>query len=115
VVVRFIGVDVHRDFCEVAIVEDGRLRFARQVASTPSELEMFACSLAPDDVVAMEATANALAIARIVEPHVARVVLADPKAVRRITGLRAKTEQDRRGAVGSPAGSRFFGGGVDAG
>jgi transposase len=93
VVVRFIGVDVHRDFCEVAIVEDGRLRFAGQVASIPSELEVFACSLAPDDVVAMEATANALAIARIVEPHVARVVLADPKAVKRITGLRAKTDK----------------------
>ncbi len=91
--VRFIGVDVHRDFCEIAVVEDGRLRFAGQVASTPSELEVFACSLAPDDVVAMEATANALAIARIVEPHVARVVLADPKAVKRITGLRAKTDK----------------------
>ena len=23
---RFIGLDVHRDFCEVAIVADGRLR-----------------------------------------------------------------------------------------
>ena len=90
---RFIGVDVHRDFCEVAIVEDGRLRFAGQVASTPSELEVFAGSLAPDDVVAMEATANALAIARIVEPHVAQVVLADPKSVKRITGLRAKTDK----------------------
>jgi transposase len=93
VVVRFIGVDVHRDFCEVAVVEDGRLRFAGQVASAPSELEVFACSLAPDDVVAMEATANALATARIVEPHVAQVVLADPKAVKRITGLRAKTDK----------------------
>ena len=90
---RFIGVDVHRDFCEVAVVEDGRLRFAGQVASTPSELEVFACSLAADDVVAMEATANALSIARIVEPHVARVVLADPKSVKRITGLRAKTDK----------------------
>jgi len=91
--VRFIGVDVHRDFCEVAIVENGTLHFAGQVASVPSELKEFAGSLAPDDVVAMEATANALAIARIVEPHVARVVLADPKSVKRITGLRAKTDK----------------------
>jgi transposase len=93
VVVRFIGVDVHRDFCEVAVVEDGSLRFAGQVASTPSELEVFARGLASDDVVAMEATANALAIARILGPHVARVVLADPKSVKRITGLRAKTDK----------------------
>ena len=90
---RFIGVDVHRDFCEVAVVEDGGLRSVGQVGSTPSELEVFAESLGPDDVVAMEATANALAIARIVERHVARVVLADPKAVKRITGLRAKTDK----------------------
>jgi transposase len=93
VVVRFIGIDVHRDFCEVAVVEDGRLRLAGQIESLPAELEVFAQSLAADDVVAMEATANALAIARIVEPHVQRVVLADPKAVKRITGLRAKTDR----------------------
>jgi hypothetical protein len=96
VVVRFIGVDVHRDFCEVAIVEDGRLRFAGQVASAPSELEVFAGSLAPDDVVAMEATANALAIARIVEPHVARVVLADPKSVKRITACGPRPTRSTR-------------------
>jgi transposase len=93
VVVRFIGVDVHRDFCEVAVVEDGGLRFAGQVASTPSALKAFACSLEADDVVALEATANALAIARIIEPRVERVVLADPKSVKRITGLRAKTDK----------------------
>jgi len=34
-----------------------------------------------------------LAIARIVEPHVARVVLANPKAVKGATGLRAKTDK----------------------
>jgi hypothetical protein len=52
---------------------------------------MFANSHAPDDVVALETTANALSIARILEPCVERVVLADPKSVKRITGLRAKT------------------------
>lgn len=56
---RFIGVDVHRDFCEVALVDDGRLRSAGQVLTTPAALKLFACSLAADDVVAMEATANA--------------------------------------------------------
>jgi len=90
---RFLGLDVHRDFCEVAIVEDGRLRLAGRVLSTPAALELFGRSLAPDDVVAMEATANALAIARIIEPHVARVVLANPKAVKAATGLRAKTDK----------------------
>jgi transposase len=91
--VRAIGVDVHRDFCEVAIAEGGGVRSAGRVLTTPAALELFARSLAPSDVVAMEATANALAIARIVEPHVARVVLANPKAVKGATGLRAKTDK----------------------
>jgi transposase len=93
VVVRFIGVDVHRDFCEIALVEDGVLRIVGQVSTVPAEIEVFAQSLAGDDVVAMEATANALSIARIIEPHVGKVVLADPKAVKGMTGLRAKTDK----------------------
>jgi transposase len=92
-VVRFIGVDVHRDFCEVALVQDGALRSVGQILTAPAELEIFAQSLGPDDVVAMEATANALAIARVIEPYVQRVVLADPKAVKGMTGLRAKTDK----------------------
>jgi hypothetical protein len=46
---------------------------------------VFAQSLAADDQVALEATGNALAIARIIEPHVDRVVLAVPKAVKNAT------------------------------
>lgn len=90
---RFVGLDVHRDFCEVAIAEDGLVRSAGRVASSEEMLEVFAGSLGPDDVVAMEATANALAIARILEPFAARVVLANPKAVKAATGLRAKTDK----------------------
>jgi hypothetical protein len=66
---RFLGLDVHRDFCEVAIAEDGMTRPAGQIKTSLAELGLFAQSLAPSDVVAIEATANALAIARIIEPH----------------------------------------------
>jgi hypothetical protein len=111
VVVRFIGMDVHRGFCEVAVIQDGRLCFAGQVLSTPADLEVFANGLAADDVVAIEATRNALAIARIIEPCVARVVLADPKSVKRITVL---CRQDRRGTVGAAARGRVLGRGMDA-
>lgn len=48
----------------------------------PEALELFAQRLAAADRVALEATGNALAIARIIEPYVDRVVLADPKAVK---------------------------------
>ena len=33
--VRFIGLDVHRDFCEIAVCEDGRVRSAGRVVSSP--------------------------------------------------------------------------------
>src|SRR6266511_1371232 len=82
---RFIGLDVHRDFCEVAIAEAGVVRLAGRVQTEPAALELFAQSLGGDDEVALEATGNALEIARIIEPDVGRVVLANPKAVKGIT------------------------------
>jgi transposase len=89
---RAIGLDIHRGFCEVAIAEDGRVRPSRRVGTAPDELEVFAAGLAPDDVVTLEATGNAAAIARILAPH-ARVVLANPKATKAATRLRAKTDR----------------------
>src|SRR5918995_5932917 len=90
---RFIGLDVHRDFCEVAISEGGPARSAGRVATRRDQLELFAASLAPTDRVVMEATGNALAIARILEPHVAEVVLAHAKQVRAISHARVKTDK----------------------
>src|SRR5213592_4195506 len=89
---RFIALDVHRDFCEVAIAEGGQVRRAGRVETMPATLELFAQSLAVDDQVVLEATGNALAIARIIEPHVGRVVLANPKAVKNATQS-AKTDK----------------------
>ena len=90
---RFIGLDVHRDFCEVAIAEAGVVRLKGRVETEPAALELFARSLGADDEVALEATGNALGIARIIAPHVGRVVLANPKAVKGITRAGAKTDQ----------------------
>jgi transposase len=89
---RSIGMDVHRDFCEVAIAQDGAVRSAARVKTDPATLELFARSLVDTDEVVLEATANALAIARIIEPHVQRVVLANPKTVRE-SSRRAKTDR----------------------
>ena len=52
--------DVHRDFCEIAVAEpDGQVRSAGRINSRVTELELFAGSLAADDVVALEATSGA--------------------------------------------------------
>ncbi|MDQ5833040.1 MAG: IS110 family transposase [Actinomycetota bacterium] len=89
---RAIGLDVHRDFCEVAIVESGALHSAGRIATTPEQLELFAQSLAPTDRVALEVTGSAWEIARILEPHVARVVVVSP-ADTGIRQARAKTDR----------------------
>ena len=89
---RFIALDVHRDFCEVAVVEGDQVRRAGRIETTPATLELFAQSLGADDEVVLEATGNAVAIARIIEPHVSRVVLANPKAVKGATQS-AKTDK----------------------
>jgi transposase len=90
---RSIALDVHRSFCEVAIKEHGELRSGRRIRTSPTELELFSQSLAPADQVALEASGPALAIARILEPHVARVVVANPRKVRAIAEAKVKTDK----------------------
>jgi transposase len=91
--VRFIGLDVHRDWCDVAIYEDGNVRSCGRIATAPDQLQLFAQSLGPDDRVGLETTGNALSIARIIEPHVAGVLVADTRNVRAMT--HAKVKNDR--------------------
>jgi hypothetical protein len=52
--VRDIGLDVHRDFCEVAIAEAGAVRSAGRIETTPEAVELFAASLGVDDRVALK-------------------------------------------------------------
>jgi hypothetical protein len=85
--------DVHRDFCQVAIADGGRAGSAGRIAMMPEQLELFTRSLAPTDRAVLEATGNALAIAGILEPHVAEVVLAHAKPVRAMSHARVKTDQ----------------------
>jgi transposase len=68
------------------------VRSAGRIGADPASLAALGATLGPDDAVTLEATGNALAMARILEPH-ARVVLANPKAVRGLTAGRAKTDK----------------------
>ncbi len=90
---RSIALDVHRDFCEVAIKDESGLRLAGRVKSSVCELELFAQSLAPDDEVALEATGGALQIARILEAHVARVLIANTRKLSAIAESKVKTDK----------------------
>ena len=103
---RSIGMDVHRDFCEVAVAEGDRARSAGRVATTPEDLGLFAESLAPDDRVVLEATGSALASARILAPHVGEVVLAHAKQVRAISHARVKNDKIDDARARRPLGHR---------
>jgi transposase len=90
---RCIGLDVHREFAQVAIWEAGVVRQVGRIATTPEALRLFADSLAPSDEVALEATGNTHAIARLLERHVARVVVANPAKTRAIAEAKVKTDK----------------------
>jgi transposase len=89
---RAIGLDVHREFCEVAICEDGEVRSAGRVPSTPEGVKTLAESLLPSDRVALEVTGSCWEVARILEPHVNRVVVVSPDDTG-IASARAKTDK----------------------
>jgi transposase len=90
---RSIALDVHRDFCEVAIKDGGEVRSAGRIKTSAEELELFAQSLGSNDQVALEASGPALQIARVLEPHVGRVVIANTRKVRAIAEAKVKTDR----------------------
>jgi hypothetical protein len=87
---RGVGLDVHRDFCVVAICEDGKVRSGGRVPSTPEGVGELVESLVPTDRVALEVTGSCWEVARILEPHVNRVIVVSPDDTG-IASARAKT------------------------
>ena len=90
---RCFGLDVHREFAQVAIWQDGLVGQAGQIAMTPEGLGVFADSLAPTDEVALEATGNTHAIVRLLRGRVARVVVSNPHKTRAIAEAKVKTDK----------------------
>ncbi len=90
---RKIGLDVHREFAQIAVWEDGVVRQAGQIATTPEALRVFADSLQPSDEVAIEATCNTHAIVKLIAPRVARVVISNPMKTRAIAEAKVKTDK----------------------
>ena len=85
--------DVHRTFAQIAVVEDGLCRDEGRIDVTPEALRAWADTLQPDDQVALEATGNSDAIALLLTPRVARVVVSNPKKTRAIAEAKVKTDK----------------------
>lgn len=69
---------MHRTFAEVVILEDGECRSVGRVQLTAGALNRFGEQLSEDDVAVLEATGNSSSVARVLRPHVAQVVIANP-------------------------------------
>jgi transposase len=90
--VRAIGLDVHLEFLRGGDRGGGRGPLGGRIETSPEQVELFAQSLGADDQVALEVTGNAWGIARLIEPHVARVLVVSPND----TGIRqARAKTDR--------------------
>ena len=90
---RVIGIDIHRTFGEVVIWENGLTRHEGRVDMTRTALEGFARQLLETDEVVIEATGNCMAVSRVLSPHVARVVIANPLQVKAIAHAHVKTDK----------------------
>lgn len=90
---RYIGMDVHREFAQLAVVEDGLVRDEGRIGVTPEALRRWAAGLRADDQVALEATGNSDAIAVLLAPVVARVVVSNPSKTRAIAEAKVKTDK----------------------
>lgn len=92
--VRSVGMDVHRSFAQIAVVEDGLVRDEGRIGVRPEDLRAWAGEfLEPDDQVALEATTNSDAIATMLRQVVARVVVSNPRKTRAIAEAKVKTDK----------------------
>lgn len=90
---RSIGLDVHKRFAEVAILEGKAHPVSRRIGTTTTELRAFAHTLRPDDQVVLEATMNTWAIADLLRESGARVVISNPLRTKAIAEARIKTDK----------------------
>ena len=63
---RIIGLDIHRAFAEAVAWEDGKLKRLGRVDMSRNHLGAFATRLSKEDVVVVEATGNAAAVASVI-------------------------------------------------
>jgi transposase len=89
---RCIGLDVHLDFIEIAICEEGKV--SRPVGCPPRRRgsRRWRRGLLASDRVALEATGSSWEIVRLLEPHVSRIVVVSPGDTG-ISQARAKTDR----------------------
>src|SRR5262245_30950287 len=94
------AVDATRDWdgsspnlCRGGVLEDGKLCPTGRVSMTRAGLEGFGRSVSREDEIVIEATGNAMAVARVLSSYVARVIIANPLQVKAIAHAHVKTDR----------------------
>ena len=90
---RVIGLDVHRNFAQVAILENGLVKNHGRFAMARDAVLNFGATLTKQDDVVLEATGNTAVIVRLLAPFVHRVAIANPLQVRAIAWAKFKTDK----------------------
>jgi transposase len=90
---RVIGMDIHRSFAQVSILESGQVIKELRIELERERLLQFARTLRREDEVVIEVTGNSAAVERLMRPYVKRVIVANPRLVRAIACARVKTDK----------------------
>jgi transposase len=93
---RFVGLDVHKCVLQICIIDaKGKVVFKQRLENFDREklLDFARQHLRPDDCVALEATTNTWAVARLLQPFVAKVVASNPLATKAIAQAKVKTDK----------------------
>lgn len=93
--VRYIGLDVHKRFIEVCILdESGKPIFRGKTGCLREEIQKFAqAKLKRTDRVALEATTNTWPVVEILRPLVSQVVVGNPLKIKAIAEAKVKTDK----------------------
>jgi transposase len=93
---RFVGLDVHKRVLQICIIDaEGKTLFTQRLEDFDRErlIEFARQQLKPQDRVALEATTNTWAVARLLRPFVAEVVASNPLTTKAIAQAKVKTDK----------------------
>ena len=88
-----VGLDIHRNFAEAAEIKDGAARQLGRFDLVRDKVIAFAKRLGQEAEVVIEATGNTVTVAKLMQPHVKRVLIANPLQVRAIAHAKVKTDK----------------------
>lgn len=93
--VRYVGMDVHKQFIEICILDEaGKPLYRGRTSCRREELSAFAAAkLTRTDAVALEATTNTWPVVEILEPLVGRIVVGNPLKTKAIAEAKVKTDK----------------------